>query len=90
MISQNTFLRNSAPTHSRSLTADLHVSPDFSGRVLVYVRNGLVTVRRLADNEHLLTLTGFIEMARQAGWVVTPPEDVTEVCASGTNSNPDS
>lgn len=77
MISQNTFSRNGAPTLSRVLAVDLHVSPDFSGRVLVYVRNGLVTDRRLADDEHLLTLTGFIEMARQAGWNVTPPPPST-------------
>ncbi|MFU8368928.1 hypothetical protein [Raoultella ornithinolytica] len=72
-LNQKTFVRNSAPPPSRVLAVDLHVSSDFSGRVLVYVRNGLVTDRRLADDEHILTLTGFIEMARLAGWNVTPP-----------------
>jgi hypothetical protein len=52
-------------------TVDLHVSPDFS---VVYwcICNGLVSERRLTDAEMILTLDGFIELARKFGWTVTP------------------
>lgn len=70
---QRMFVRDGVSIPLPVRTVDLHVSPDFSGRVVVYVKNGLVTVRRLADDEHISSLAGFIEMVQLAGWTVTPP-----------------
>ena len=72
---QKTFMRDGVSLPLPVRTVDLHVSPDFSGRVLVYLKNGLVTDRPLFDDEHIATLNGFIELARQSGWTVTPNTD---------------
>ena len=71
---QRTFVRDGVSVPLPVRTIDLHVSPDFSGRVVVYLQHGLVTDRRLSDDEHINTLSGFIELARSAGWIVTPPQ----------------
>jgi hypothetical protein len=68
---QKTFVRDGVSIPLPVRTVDLHVSPDFSGRVLVYL-HGLVSERRLTDDEMILTLDGFIELARKFGWTVTP------------------
>lgn len=48
------------------LNVDLHVLPDFTGRVVLYIENGRVTCdRRLLDDEHICALDTFIEMARE-------------------------
>ncbi|KLV69709.1 hypothetical protein [Citrobacter sp. MGH110] len=47
------------------LSIDLHVSPAFTGRVVLYIENGAVKCdRRLTEDEHICTLDTFIEMAR--------------------------
>ncbi|HCE8967050.1 hypothetical protein JEK36_25145 [Klebsiella pneumoniae] len=63
------------------LNVDLHVLPDFTGRVVVHIENGRVICdRRLFDDEHICSLATFIEMARDAGLRI---EEET----SGANSN---
>ncbi|HEE0139743.1 TPA: hypothetical protein R8G72_000818 [Citrobacter youngae] len=50
------------------LNVNLHVLPDFTGRVVLYIEKGRVTCdRRLLDDEHICALDTFIEMAREAG-----------------------
>lgn len=72
-LNPKTFVRDGVSIPLPVLAVDLHVSPDFSGRVLVYVRNGLVTDSPLFDDELIDTFDGFIQKAHQAGWTVTPP-----------------
>lgn len=63
------------------LNVDLHVLPDFTGRVVLYIENGRVTCnRRLLDDEHICALDTFIEMAREMELRI---EEVT----GGTDSN---
>ncbi|CAI0832219.1 MULTISPECIES: hypothetical protein [Serratia] len=51
----------------------LHVSPEFSGRVLLHMEQGrLISDLRIHESYHLLNLEGFIELARRAGWRVEP------------------
>lgn len=48
------------------LNVNLHVLPDFTGRVVLYIEKGRVTCdRRLLDDEHICSLDTFIEMARE-------------------------
>lgn len=48
------------------LNVDLHVLPDFTGRVVLYIEKGRVICdRRLLDDEHICALDTFIEMARE-------------------------
>ncbi|CAH6600529.1 MAG: hypothetical protein E6805_21395 [Citrobacter freundii] len=48
------------------LNVNLHVLPDFTGRVVLYIEKGRVTCdRRLLDDEHICALDTFIEMARE-------------------------
>lgn len=50
------------------LNVNLHVLPDFTGRVVLYIEKGHVTCdRRLLDDEHICALDTFIEMAREVG-----------------------
>lgn len=50
------------------LNVNLHVLPDFTGRVVLYIENGKVKCdRRLSDEEHICALDTFIELAREAG-----------------------
>lgn len=56
------------------LPVELHVLPDFSGRVVLYIEKGIVKCdRRLRDEEHICTLDSFIEMDREAGWPLQRP-----------------
>jgi hypothetical protein len=56
------------------LNVDLHVLPDFTGRVVLYIEKGIVKCdRRLRDEEHICALGSFIEMAREAGWPLQRP-----------------
>lgn len=51
------------------LPVELHVLPDFTGRVVLYIENGKVKCdRRLSDDEHICSLDTFIEMAREMGY----------------------
>lgn len=50
------------------LNVNLHVLPDFTGRVVLYIEKGRVTCdRRLLDDEHICALDTFIEIAREVG-----------------------
>lgn len=50
------------------LNIDLHVLPNFTGRVVLYIENGCVICdRQLLDDEHVCSLDSFIEIAREAG-----------------------
>ncbi|EDQ0630457.1 hypothetical protein VYF99_001260 [Salmonella enterica] len=50
------------------LNVDLHVLPDFTGRVVLYIENGRVICdRQLLDDEHVCSLDSFIEIARETG-----------------------
>ncbi|MCP6629012.1 hypothetical protein NL507_27820, partial [Klebsiella pneumoniae] len=63
---------------------DLHVLPDFTGRVVLHIENGRVICdRQLFDDEHICTLATFIEMARDAGLRI-------EEEAGGTDSDTNS
>ncbi|MEF9676057.1 hypothetical protein QX227_08130 [Pectobacterium aroidearum] len=73
--------------HNQTLiiTATLNVLPDFTGRVLVYVKDGVATNdRRLFDDELVGGLDTFLELARKAGWSITPPDSVS---AGGQEAN---
>jgi hypothetical protein len=51
------------------LPVELHVMPDFTGRVVLYIESGKVKCdRRLRDDEHICALDTFIEMAREMGY----------------------
>ncbi|MER3384923.1 hypothetical protein [Pectobacterium aroidearum] len=61
-----------------TITATLQVTPDFTGRVLVYVKNGRATSdRRLSDDELVAGIDTFLALARKAGWSITPPDSVS-------------
>lgn len=50
------------------LNIDLHVAPEFTGRVVLYIEKGHVKCdRRLLDDEHICAIDTFIELAREAG-----------------------
>lgn len=56
------------------LPVELHVLPDFTGRVVLYIENGRVKAdRRLSDDEHICAIDTFIEMAREMGWPLQEP-----------------
>lgn len=55
------------------LNVDLHVSPDFSGRIMLYVENGLVKAdMRLKPEEIIGTQSLFEQMLERAGYRVAP------------------
>ncbi|KAA5955285.1 MULTISPECIES: hypothetical protein [unclassified Pantoea] len=57
-----------------TLTAKLHVAPDFTGRVIAYFEKGeLKADMRLRKDELTATLDGFLEFAKSEGWTVCPP-----------------
>lgn len=61
------------PNQTPTITATLQVTPDFTGRVLVYVKNGAVERDMpLSDDQIALTVDDFIELAKRAGWHVIP------------------
>lgn len=65
MASQQTIIHGMQIPHP-VLNVDLHVLPDFTGRVVLYIEKGRVTCdRRLLDDEHICALDTFIEMARE-------------------------
>ncbi|EGG3069937.1 hypothetical protein MOR33_003624 [Salmonella enterica] len=48
------------------LNIDLHVLPNFTGRVVLYIENGCVICdRQLLDDEQVCSLDAFIEIARE-------------------------
>jgi hypothetical protein len=53
------------------LPIELHVLPDFTGRVVVHFEKGrAICDRRLHESEHVATLDEFLELARMAGYKV--------------------
>ncbi|EAW8184372.1 DNA primase [Salmonella enterica] len=59
------------------LNVNLHVAPDFTGRVVVQLKEGRhVCDYPLVNGEHIATLPSFLEMAHRAGWSVTPEQGV--------------
>ncbi|HCA7159586.1 TPA: hypothetical protein ACJ2TD_001837 [Klebsiella pneumoniae] len=57
------------------LNVALHVSPDFSGRIMLYVENGLVkSDLPLLPDEIIGTPTLFNQLLERAGYRVTPVE----------------
>ncbi|MDU2847572.1 hypothetical protein [Citrobacter sp.] len=65
MASQQTIMHG-VQNPSPVLNVDLHVLPDFTGRVVLHIENGRVICdRRLFDDEHICSLATFIEMARE-------------------------
>ncbi|MEN0581918.1 hypothetical protein AAIG39_23375 [Phytobacter palmae] len=57
------------------LNVDLHVSPDFSGRIMLYVENGLVISEMpLMPDEIIGTPSLFNQLLERAGYHVTPAE----------------
>ncbi|HAZ8269186.1 TPA: hypothetical protein J8W34_000277 [Citrobacter koseri] len=84
MNNQQTMLYQGMQIPRPVLTVDLHVMPDFTGRVVLYIENGRVICDRpLFDDEHICSLATFIEMARDV-------ELRIKEVSVGTNSNPDS
>ncbi len=55
------------------LNVDLHVSPDFSGRILLYIENGLVKSEMpLLPNEIIGTPSLFNQLLERAGYRIAP------------------
>lgn len=47
----------------------------YSGRILTTYQDGKVTSERVVcSNEHVSSFEAFIDLARLAGWHVSPPE----------------
>lgn len=81
MNNQQTMLYQGINIPRPVLNVDLHVLPDFTGRVVVHIEHGRVICdRQLFDDEHICSLATFIEMARDAGLRI-------EEEAGGTDSN---
>ncbi|SLO69834.1 Uncharacterised protein [Klebsiella pneumoniae] len=81
MNNQQTMLYQGINIPRPVLNVDLHVLPDFTGRVVLHIQNGKVICdRRLLDDEHICSLKTFIEMARDGGLRI-------EEEAGGTDSN---
>lgn len=57
------------------LNVNLHVAPSFTGTVIVHLKEGRqVCDYPLVNGEYVATLPAFLEMARNAGWSVTPEQ----------------
>lgn len=55
------------------LKIDLHVSPNFSGRILLYIENGLVKAESpLMADEIIGTPTLFNQLLERAGYRIAP------------------
>lgn len=53
----------------------VQVKPDFTGRILLHVKNGQFEAHEpLLPGYHLSTLQGFLEMAQAAGYQVEAKE----------------
>lgn len=67
-------MNNQTPT----ITATLQVTSNFTGRVLVYVKDGVATSNcRLSDDELVAGIDTFLALARKAGWSITPPDSAS-------------
>ncbi|WP_411165448.1 hypothetical protein [Klebsiella oxytoca] len=55
------------------LNVGLHVSPAFTGRILVYVKNGVViSDNPIGDEEIIASPRTITEMLERAGYRITP------------------
>ncbi|MBN3230480.1 hypothetical protein [Pectobacterium brasiliense] len=63
------------PNQTPTITATLQVTSDFTGRVLVYMKDGrAISDRRLFDDELVVGLDTFLELATRAGYQVISPD----------------
>lgn len=86
-VNQQMITHRGMPVPLPKCSVDLSVSADFTGRVVVHIKNGrAICDYQLNDADHITTLDGFIQLARQAGWKVTMPEEG----ASDADSHPNS
>lgn len=84
MSNQQTMLYQGIHIPRPVLNVELHVLPDFTGRVVVHIENGRVICDRpLFDDEHICSLATFIELARDAELRI---QEVTGGTDSDTNS----
>ena len=84
MNNQQTMLYQGVHIPCPVLNVDLHVLPNFTGRVVLTIQDGkLICDRRLLDDEHICSLATIIEMAREMNLRI-------EEVAGGTNSNTNS
>ncbi|EJZ9348523.1 hypothetical protein QFA92_000887 [Salmonella enterica] len=68
MILQQNIVHGDVSIPLPALNIELFISPDFTGRVVLYIENGRVICdRQLLDDEHVCSLDSFIEIAREAG-----------------------
>ncbi|ECJ3935066.1 hypothetical protein YQ86_24415 [Salmonella enterica subsp. enterica] len=66
MILQQNIVHRDVSIPLPALNIELFISPDFTGRVVLYIENGRVICdRRPLDDEHICALDTFIEMARE-------------------------
>ncbi|ECF5833475.1 hypothetical protein FNI41_13855 [Salmonella enterica subsp. salamae] len=66
MILQQNIVHRDVSIPLPALNIELFISPDFTGRVVLYIEKGRVTCdRRLLDDKHICALDTFIEMARE-------------------------
>ncbi|EBW6091578.1 hypothetical protein DS319_13700 [Salmonella enterica subsp. enterica] len=66
MILQQNIVHRDMSIPLPALNIELFISPDFTGRVVLYIEKGRVTCdRRLLDDEHICALDTFIEMAHE-------------------------
>ncbi|EGK5349371.1 hypothetical protein IOX91_003199 [Salmonella enterica] len=66
MILQQNIVHRDVSIPLAALNVELFISPDFTGRVVLYIENGRVTDdRRLLEDEHICSMDTFIEMARE-------------------------
>lgn len=57
-----------------ALNVQLELPADYTGRQLVYFKDGEVTSHTpLREGEFITTLEGFIQIARRCGWDITHP-----------------
>lgn len=84
MTNQQTVLYQGVQIPRPVLNVDLHVLPDFTGRVVPHIEKGRVICdRRLLDDEHICSLPTFIEMASEMELRI---EEVADGTDSDTNS----
>ncbi|EDF7619256.1 hypothetical protein B2E57_13705 [Salmonella enterica] len=66
MILQQNIVHRDVSIPLPALNIELFISPDFTGRVVLYIEKGrVIRERRLLDDEHICALDTFIEMARE-------------------------
>ena len=55
----------------------IQVSPDFTGRICLYVENGKLKANRpVREDEYIASLLSFMEIAEMAGYKITAPEEM--------------